>query len=182
MSQQEAALAYVETPGDGAGDLLLARVADRLAAEGVALAGVVQENISFDPDRPCHMDLRLLGRPGRLRISQDLGRHASGCRLDTARLEEAVALVAQGLDAARPALIIVNKFGKHEAEGRGFRPLIGRALAEGLPVLTAVSGENLPALAAFAEGLATHLPAEEEAVIGWARRAAAVAGADRDLI
>jgi hypothetical protein len=114
------------------------------------------------------MDLRLLGGPGRLRISQDLGPLSQGCRLDVARLEEAVGRVAAVLDARRPALVVINKFGKHEAEGRGFRPLIGRALAEGLPVLIAVSALNLPALQGFAEGLARELPAREDAVLDWA--------------
>ncbi len=170
-----ATLAYVVTEGRGAGDRLLAAVADRLLAEGHALAGVVQENITFAPDRSCHMDLRLLGRPERLRISQDRGPLARGCRLDAGRLEEAVALVEDQLDRHRPALLILNKFGKHEAEGRGFRPVIGRALADGLPVLTAVSALNLPALQTFAEGLAIALVPDEEAVLFWARAAAAAA-------
>ena len=61
-------------------------------------------------------------------------------------------------------LLVINKFGKHEAEGRGFRPLIGEALAMGLPVILGVNGLNLPLFLDFAEGMAEALPADAEAI------------------
>jgi nucleoside-triphosphatase THEP1 len=161
-------LGYVAGGGRGSSDRLLAAVAERLRADGFPVAGVVQVNTLFDPARPCHMDLMVLSRGETIRISQNLGPLARGCRLDPSGLETAVGHVERALEAA-PRLLIVNKFGKVEAEGRGFRPVIGAALAQGVPVLTSVSPGNLAAFEAFAEGLAEPLPADEAAILDWCR-------------
>lgn len=164
-------LGYVISPGRGAGDRLLAAVADDLAVRGIALAGAVQLNVEHEPDRPCHMDLRILGAGETFRISEDRGRHARGCRLDPQGLADGVLRVEAGL-ARGAAIVIVNKFGKAEAEGGGFREAIGRALVADIPVLTAVSAQNLPAFLDFADGMATELSAEFDAVVAWCLRAA----------
>jgi hypothetical protein len=64
-------------------------------------------------------------------------------------------------------LLIVNKFGKHEAEGRGFRDVIAEALAMEIPVLVGLNSLNRPAFEDFAEGLATQLPPEPSALMAW---------------
>ncbi|WP_420858275.1 DUF2478 domain-containing protein [Marivivens marinus] len=156
----------IEATADGA-DPLLAAVADRLGARGISVAGAVQVNTPGADTAHRDMDLTLLPGGGRVRISQNLGPGASGCRLDPAGLAEAVAYV-EGQIATRPGLIVVNKFGKEEAEGRGFRPLIGAALAEGIPVLTAVADENRPAFDDFAQGLAEDLLPDSDALMDWA--------------
>jgi hypothetical protein len=161
-------LGYVVSEGRGEGDRLIHAVAMRLRAAGLPLAGAVQTNEDRDPTRKCDMDLHILSGHDVVRISQDLGRLSRGCRLDPAGLERAVGIVGAAL-AARPALLIVNKFGTQEIDGRGFRPLIGEALAEGIPVLTAVNAGNLDAFLAFAEDLAEPLPAEMDAVLAWCR-------------
>ncbi|MFN4153946.1 MAG: DUF2478 domain-containing protein [Paracoccaceae bacterium] len=160
-------LGFVSAPDRGDGDRLLARVARRLSAVGVVLGGVVQVNTETDPDHPCLMDLRVLSDESVLRISQNLGRHSSGCRLDASVLEEAVGRVAATLLAAPPQLLILNKFGKQEAEGRGFRPVIGQAMAMGVPVLTSVSTKNRAGFDLFAEGTASALGTDEAAVMLW---------------
>ena len=163
-------LGYVMGQGRGTADTLLADVARALQAEGWPLAGVVQINTEIDPARPCQMDLLPLQGGARIRISQSLGPMSQGCRLDVAGLEQAAGLVAAVLEADEPPrLLIVNKFGKQECEGRGFRPLIGRALERGVPVLTAVSAANHIGFCAFAEGLAEPLASDLGSVLGWCR-------------
>ena len=157
-------LGYVTGGERGQADVVLAEVAAQLRPEGVALAGVVQVNEEFDPARPCHMDLHILTGTEVVRISQNLGALSKGCRLDPAGLEQAVGLVARALEAG-PELLIVNKFGKQEADGRGFRPLIGQALAAGIPVLTAVNVGNRAAFEKFADGLGVALACSYEAVL-----------------
>lgn len=158
---------YLSVEQRGAGDRLLAEVADRLEQRGVRLAGVVQINTETDPDRPCLMELRHLPGGGLIRISQDLGAFSQGCRLDQAQLETAVGRVAAAMRDCRPDLVLLNKFGKAEAEGRGFRPLIGQALEEGIPVLTHVAPKNLVAFQQFAQGMALPLEAREADVMAW---------------
>ena len=157
-------LGYVTGGERGQADVVLAEVAARLRAEGAALAGVVQLNDEFDAARPCHMDLHILTGTQVVRISQNLGALSKGCRLDPAGLEQAVGVVARALEAG-PELLIVNKFGKQEADGRGFRPLIGQALAAGIPVLTAVNAGNRAAFESFADGLGVALACSHEAVL-----------------
>lgn len=162
-------LGFVSLPDRGGSDRLLAEVAEALWAGGVRLGGVVQVNTEFDPDQPCLMELRVLPDGAAFRISQSLGRHSSGCRLDAAGLEDAVGRVGAALTAMPPQVLIVNKFGKQEAEGRGFRPVIAQALALGVPVLTSVSDKNRSAFDLFAADFATLLPADEAEVLSWCR-------------
>jgi hypothetical protein len=160
-------LGYIISSGRGAGDRVMIAIADRLAASAIAVAGAVQINIEHDPERHCHMDLRILGRDDVLRISEDRGRHARGCRLDPRGLADAVQRVETVLDQRAAAILIVNKFGKQEVDGGGFRELIGRALIAGIPVLTSVSQANLAAFLAFAEGLASEVPPDIDAAVAW---------------
>ncbi|MET3663037.1 DUF2478 domain-containing protein [Aquamicrobium ahrensii] len=158
-------LGYVTLQGRGLIDLLLADVVARLEAHGLALAGTVQTNIHRDDRARCDMDLRLLPDGPTVRISVDRGALARGCRLDAGVLEQAVLWVAGSLDKAE--LLVVNKFGKQEAEGKGLTGAIADALERGLPVLVGVNGLNLPAFLEFAGGMATGLTADAESIVDW---------------
>ncbi|MEM9798171.1 MAG: DUF2478 domain-containing protein [Pseudomonadota bacterium] len=161
-------LAYTMTEGRGALDPLLNEVAQTALADGLRLAGIVQVN----RDRPgcarCDMDAVVLPNGPIIAISQSLGPEARGCRLNADGLESAVAAaearLAEGVD-----LLIVNKFGKQEAGGRGFRPLIAEALLRGTDVLVGVNPLNLSALDDFAEGTAQALPPDLATIRKWIR-------------
>lgn len=172
-------LAYVVNAPRGATDRALAGLAARLMARGRVLAGVVQHNSDCVPGGRCDMDLQVLPDGPVIRISQSLGPGARGCRLDPAGLEQAVALVAARIEAApAPDLLIVNKFGKHEAEGRGFRPLIAEALARDIPVLVGVNGLNEARFLAFAGGAARRLADTGPGFQAWFEAAAARGGTE----
>lgn len=158
-------LGYVSLPGRGANDRFLARVAARLQSQGLKLAGTVQTNIERADRAKCDMDIVVLPDGPVLRISEDRGNLARGCRLDAGVLEQAVVGVARAMPGAD--LLIVNKFGKQEAEGRGMAPLIAEALERDLPVLLGVNGLNLPAFQVFAGGLETSLAGEVDQVVEW---------------
>jgi len=159
-------LAYTMAPGRGDTDLVLERVATDLAARGLRCCGTVQINSERTDSGHCDMDVRVLPDGAILRISQDLGPQARGCRLDPAALETAVGLVATGLSSGAD-LLIVNKFGKHEAEGRGFRDVIAEAVAMDIPVLVGLNALNRSSFESFAEGLAIQLPPERVALMAW---------------
>jgi hypothetical protein len=158
-------LGYVMTPERGETDLLLTALAHRLLAEGRAVVAAVQSNQDCETGPGCDMDLAILPDGPVIRISQNLGPESKGCKLDAGALEQAVEQVAQRMDGAQA--LILNKFGKHEAEGRGFRALIGQALADGLPVLLGVNARNLAAFQDYAGDIATELPAEPAGLAGW---------------
>ncbi|MEM9638029.1 MAG: DUF2478 domain-containing protein, partial [Pseudomonadota bacterium] len=115
-------IAYTMVPGRGDTDLLLHRVTRSLIADGLRPAGTVQINTERVDAGPCDMDVIVLPDGPSIRISQSLGPQARGCRLDPAALETAVGLVQTRLSESD--CLIVNKFGKHEADGRGFCPAI----------------------------------------------------------
>jgi hypothetical protein len=169
-------LACVTAAGRGATDRLLAAVAGRLSAEGVRLAGALRAAATDGVAGGCDSALRLLPDGPVLGITQDLGTGSAACRMDAGALEMAVARATAQLDAGEAQLVLVNKFGITEAEGRGFRSLIAEALGRGLPVLLGVSETHRAALGRFAgDGLET-LPPDKEAVLDWCRAAVAGAG------
>lgn len=138
----------------GAIDAVMRTVADHLVGQGHALAGFVQRNQPCPGRARCDMILEELSSGERFGISEDRGPHARGCMLDVDELLKAVASAARGLEAGAD-LLMVNKFGKTEAEGGGFRPLIAEALAREVPVLIAVPYRNLDAWRRFAEAYTT---------------------------
>lgn len=153
-----------------AADNLLAESASVLAASGYRLGGVVQSNPHRQGRRKCDMYLRDLLSGEEILISADRGNEARGCRLDPAAFAR-VGLWGERALAEHVDLLIVNKFGKEEAQGRGLRPLIAEAMIAGTPVLIGVSGLNLADFLAFAGDTGTHLAPERDAIVSWCRGA-----------
>lgn len=163
-------IAYRMSPERGDTDQVFLRLAQTLAARGYRTCGLVQINTERPDDGPCDMDVQVLPDGPILRISQDLGPHSRGCRLDIGALETAVGLVQATL-STKPDCLIINKFGKQEAEGRGFRPVIADALGEGIPVLVGLNGLNKQAFLEFSDGVAEPLDLAEAAALDWLRAA-----------
>lgn len=163
MTAPFAAVLYDE---GAAGDLFLASVARSLQAMGYRLAGVVQTNEQYDSLCACDMTLSDLTSGAEIRISQRLGRFARGCRLDSAKLAEAVGLAEAGFETGVD-LVILNKFGKSESHGSGFLPLLVRAVEAGIPVLVGLNKLNLEGWSQFTGGEGLLLSADETEVMGW---------------
>ncbi len=158
-------IAYTMAPRRGDTDLFLFSVAQDLGARGYQTCGTVQINTKRG-DHPCDMDVQVLPDGPILRISQSLGRNSKGCRLDPSALENAVGFVAGRLTSGAEVLI-VNKFGKHEADGRGFRTVIAEAIERDIPVLVGVNALNLAAFKEFVGPDALWLEPSAKAVISW---------------
>ena len=165
-------LAYVTTTDRGATDRLLSAVAEHLLNADARLAGVVQTNTECADSSKCDMDVRVLPEGETIRISQSLGTQSRGCRLDPAALEQAVGYVTASLDD-NPQLLIINKFGKHEADGRGFRPVIAEALARDIPVLVGVNGLNNEKFQEFTGGAAEEITPDLQEIVNWFNRVTA---------
>lgn len=159
-------LAAVLSDGDGSGDAFISSVADALAVRGLRVGGVVQDNPLEPGASRCDMVLIELTAKRRIRISQNLGARASGCRLDSAALETVAGLVESSVEQILD-VVIINKFGSRESEGGGFRQAILRALDQGVPVLVGLSRPHLEGWLAFAGDCGVTLPQDSEAVAGW---------------
>jgi len=158
-------LAYVTVSGRGMTDDLIDRIVCALAHGGVRIAGTVRARPVDLGAHPCDMDLRVLPDGPAYRISQQLGSAARGCRLDTGTMETIAAEVEARLSGAD--LLIVNKFGKQEAQGRGLCPVILRAMESGIPALIGVNEMNKAIFQAFADGMAEALLPDLRSVQTW---------------
>ncbi|CUI58266.1 DUF2478 domain-containing protein [Cognatishimia activa] len=159
-------IAYTMTEGKGDLDQVLFRFAKAEMARGQNVVGVVQVNTDREDCPKCDMDVEVLPDGPTIRISQDLGPNSQGCRLDPEALEQAVAEVSNRL-GTNAALLVINKFGKHEASGRGFRDTIGQAIALGVPVLCGVNGLNKDAFEEFTDGHATFVEPDPDSIADW---------------
>ena len=162
-------LAAIVHSGQGEIDRLVSDIADELRKAGYRVGGVAQSNSPLPGDCRCDMNLEELTSGTIIPISQQLGRQSEGCRLDPTALERMVGLVdaslATGLD-----ILIVNKFGKQEADGRGLRNTIAEALIAGIPVLVALNASLLPAWRQFSGDEATRLSPDRDAIRSWLAR------------
>lgn len=159
-------IAYISSAGQGDTDLVLEKFATLLKADGIKTCGVVQVNSDRENCHKCDMDVVVLPDGPVIRISQSLGKDAKGCRLDPAALEGAVSEVEVRLKD-HADILIVNKFGKHEANGRGFRDVIATACEREIPVVVGVSKLNVEAFQEFCDGAAVLVQADAAALAVW---------------
>lgn len=163
-------LAAICHDGGGHIDRLMAEVAAGLRAQGCRLCGVIQSNPAPAPGQRCDMLLEELSSGEKFPISQRLGLESQACRLDSAALEEVVHLVERSLGDA-PDMLLLNKFGRQESEGKGLRLSIARALELGVPVLVGLNRSYLPAWTRFAGAEGALLEAELDPVLRWCAKA-----------
>jgi len=142
-----------------------------LGTSGTRLGGFVQ--ISEDTENCGCKDTYVLDLEtgARIKILQDLGSGSQGCRVDPAALAGIGQLVANALTHA-PDLVIINRFGKLESEGKGLRAEIAAAALSGIPTLVCVSTRYLDAWREFATDLGEELPCMPDALAVWWRSVA----------
>ena len=162
-------LAYVTVSGRGLTDDLIEGIVCALVSDGLRIAGTVRVSPVDLDAHPCDMDLQVLPDGPAFRISQQLGSAARGCRLDGGTMEAIAAEVEARLSGAD--LLIINKFGKQEAQGRGLCPAIMRAIEAGIPTLVGVNEMYTPIFQTFADGMAEALHPDLRSVRDWYERA-----------
>lgn len=128
---------------------VMSEIADHLTGRGFRCAGFVQRDVPRPGRSRCDMVLADVATGATIAISQDRGPGARGCRLDEGELARAIMATMAALSSPLD-LLLINKFGKAEAEGRGFVPLIGEAVALGVPLLIAVPWRNIDCWRRFA--------------------------------
>jgi hypothetical protein len=76
--------------------------------------------------------------------------------------------IADALEAGAD-LLIINRFGKRERDGKGLAYLIGRALAGDIPVVIAVSHDRFADWINFAGGMSVKLACDRTTLDAWWR-------------
>jgi hypothetical protein len=156
-----AALVYEQ---DQDPDEVLRGFASDLKACGYRVAGLVQTgHHCIDAPR---LSAMLVHSGEELQLFQDLGSCATGCRLDVGQLLDAGGKVASVIDQGAD-LVIVNRFGRQEREGKGLSFLVERALSADIPVVIAVPGHRFADWIRFADGMSVKLRCDRETLDMW---------------
>jgi nucleoside-triphosphatase THEP1 len=145
-------------------DAILRNFASDLNARGLRVVGMTQAGECADSS----LAVVLLHSGEQLLLAQDFDPAASGCRLDVGRLQHAGARVASALEAGAD-LLVINRFGKRERDGRGLGYLIERALDAHTPVVIAVSSERFAEWTRFAGDKTVRLACDRPSLEGWWR-------------
>lgn len=133
-------------------------IADNATKAGLRLGGAIEKPVApAPPGRRCDMVLQDLASGQKLKISEERGALARGCRLDLDSLAHTCALVLSSLPHCD--LVLLNKFGKTETEGGGFRCIISDALGLEVPVIIGVPRRNLQAWRDFVGDFASEVEA-----------------------
>jgi hypothetical protein len=156
-----AALVYAQ---DRDPDQILREFAFDLKAGGYRTVGLVQLG-HHCVDAP-KLSAMLVHTGEVLQMFQEVGACAAGCRLDVGRLLDAGAQVANAIDAGAD-LVIVNRFGRQEREGKGLTHLIERALSADIPVVIAVPSHRFADWIRFADGMSVKLRCNRKALEAW---------------
>ena len=147
-------------------DPLLRDVVSKLKSAKIRIAGFLQ--LSDQQTETCADTLSVQDIETGLttKISQPLGPGARGCRLNPVAMAEAASSLMTKLENS-PHLLVLNRFGRGEIEGGGFRQVIERAVELGVPVLIAVRDPYTEGLKEFCGGYSEPLPQDHRSVVGW---------------
>jgi Protein of unknown function (DUF2478) len=145
-------------------DQILRDFASDLNTRGYRAVGLVQLG-HHRLDAP-KLSATLVHSGEELQLFQDLGAGATGCRLDLGQLLGAGAQIASAIDAGAD-LVIVNRFGRQECEGKGLSFLIERALSADIPVVIAVPSHRFADWIRFADGMSVKLRCDRKALEAW---------------
>jgi hypothetical protein len=151
-------------------DAVLREFAAELTSRGYRVVGLVQlgHHCVNAPQLPA----MLLHSGEQLQLFQSLCACATGCRLDVGQLLNAGAQVASAIDQGAD-LVIVNRFGRQEREGKGLCHLIERALSADIPVVIAVPEHRFADWIRFADGMSVKLHCDLGSLNAWWHRVAA---------
>jgi hypothetical protein len=143
-------------------DRILREFAADLNVRGYRAVGMVQAGQCADSS----LSAVLLHSGEKLLLAQDFDPGAGGCRLDLGRLQNAGARIADALEAGAD-LMIINRFGKRERDGKGLAYLIERALGADIPVVIAVPSHRFANWIKFADGMSVKLRCDREVLQAW---------------
>ncbi|MGY2811489.1 DUF2478 domain-containing protein [Bradyrhizobium sp. USDA 4506] len=148
-------------------DAVLRDFAADLRAHGARVVGMVQSGQCADSTLSAVLvhsgETLLLAQPP---SQTPASPGATGCKLDLSRLQAAGIRVADAL-AGGADLVIVNRFGKRERDGKGLGFVIERALGADIPVVIAVSRTSFADWIKFAGGMSVKLACDRHALDAW---------------
>lgn len=160
-------IAIVANREGGNSAALLARMAAEWQADGASVVGVLAQD-NDDAEATCSAGfLHDIGSGRSYSIHLDASPPDTVCHLDASGMSQACASLLGQIASAD--IVILSKFGKLEAVGKGLWPAFAAAVAAGKPLLTTVSPKHADALRAFAPA-AAWLKADGPSLAHWWQR------------
>jgi hypothetical protein len=155
-----AALVYEQ---DQDPDRILRDFVSELNARGHRAVGIVQlGHHGLDAS----LSAMLVHTGEEFQLFQDLGACAAGCRLDVGQLLDAGQRIASAIEDGAD-ILIVNRFGRQESEGKGLSYLVERALSADIPVVIAVPNHRFADWIKFADGMSVKLHCDRRSLEIW---------------
>jgi len=153
-------------------DTMLAGFALERRRAGERLGGIVQVNEKNEAGRQVGMNAIDLMTGRSISLCQALGSGAMACKLDAGGLAESAIAITDAI-SADVDLIVINKFSKQEAAGRGLRAEFADAILSGVPLLTAVPEKCFAAWVSFTGDRGTTLFCAPHVIAAWWRELSA---------
>jgi hypothetical protein len=145
-------------------DRILRDFATDLNRRGCRAVGLVQ--LGHDRPDTTQLSALLVHTGEKLSLFHDLRTWAKGCRIDVGQLLQAAGRISEEIDQGAD-VVIVNRFGQEEREGKGLACLIERALSADIPVVIAVPGHRFADWIKFVNGMSVKLPCNRDALDAW---------------
>ena len=150
----DAGLFSVDLGRSGASDQTLRALANQMRYEQRDVLGHIQIKGTANGKCKCReMYLVDLSSGDLVQISENRGNHARGCHLDWSTLADIAMSVEADLSRA-PDILIINRFGRAEAAGKGMRPAIEKALSMKIPIIVGVRSGYAEVWQSYHDGLA----------------------------
>jgi nucleoside-triphosphatase THEP1 len=157
-----AAAVYTPETGDR---MALYKFVEKQKSSATRIGGVLQEGV-FDGDgKMTGLNAIDVSNDLRIPISRPVQNEAD-CGLDVAALAGTTGIIAKAIDDAVD-LMVVEKFGEHEQNGKGLMDEILQTIVAGIPLLVSVPEAALPAWQERTGELGDVLPFTEEAFRQW---------------
>ncbi len=145
-------------------DRILRDFASDLNRRGYRAVGLVQ--LGHDRPETQQLSALLVHTGEKLSLFQDLRSWAKGCRMDVGQLLQAAGQIADAIDQGAD-IVIVNRFGQQEREGKGLSYLIERALDVDIPVVIAVPSHRFAEWIKFVNGMSVKLHCNRNSLDAW---------------
>lgn len=148
-------------------DNAICDAAKLMSSMGIRLVGVSQERGRQTSDGACReIKLKNLGTGQINVISERRGKGASGCHLDRSALIESAEQMQNDI-LRMPDIVLINRFGRAECEGSGFRQAIELAVNLNIPVIAGVRRTYQKEWVEFHGGYADVLSSNAASIVRW---------------
>ncbi|UYZ83369.1 DUF2478 domain-containing protein [Entomomonas sp. E2T0] len=160
MKNENINVATIIHTGAGEYDWLIREFVNELKTAGWNVQGLLTKH-SRNP-----MVIYNLNDNQEFTISQQLGKESLSCSLDLGELAAAAFVLRKAL-ADKADLVIINRFGTAEAEGKGFIAEMLALMSNDIPILTLTNKKYLTQWKEFTGGLAVELKPNKQALHHW---------------